>query len=253
MLSSDATQPTIDIPPNSAGTAMHNDRVLVLVNRDLPSPRRGGRVERLSKRPRGKVVKVLERARTQVVGTLEKSRQLWYIVPNDPRISHDIYLPKLGQAGKGKAKRGDKVVVEITEWPSRHNAPEGRLVEVLGSASKPGVDVESVIRQYELSTRFPAKVVAEARRLGTEVTKADRKGRVDCRDDLVITIDPVDARTLTTRSRWNESRVGAGDCGCTSPMFLITCRPRVHWTRRRAAAATRPISWIALSRCCRRS
>ena len=63
-----------------------------------------------------------------------------------------------------------------------------------GNASKPGVDVESVIRQYELSTRFPAKVVAEARRLGTEVTKADRRGRVDCRDDLVITIDPVDAR-----------------------------------------------------------
>ena len=194
VLTGDASQSTIDIPPNSAGTAMHNDRVLVLVNRDLPSPRRGGRVERLAKRPRGKVVKVLERARTQVVGTLEKSRQLWFIVPNDPRISHDIYLPKLGQARKGKARRGDKVVVEITEWPSRHNAPEGRLVEVLGSASKPGVDVESVIRQYELSTRFPAKVVAEARRLGTEVTKADRKGRVDCRDDLVITIDPVDAR-----------------------------------------------------------
>ena len=75
--------------------------------------------------------------------------------------------PRLAK-GKGKARRGDKVVVEITEWPSRHNAPEGRLVEVLGSASKPGVDVESVIRQYELSTRFPVKAVAEARRLGTE-------------------------------------------------------------------------------------
>ena len=100
MLTGDASQPTIDIPPNSAGTAMHNDRVLVLVNQVLPSPRRSGWPVRLANRPRGKVVKVLERARTQVVGTLEKSRQLWYIVPNDPRITHDIYLPKLGQAGK---------------------------------------------------------------------------------------------------------------------------------------------------------
>ena len=133
VLTGDASQSTIDIPPNSAGTAMHNDRVLVLVNRDLPSPRRGGRVERLAKRPRGKVVKVVERARTQVVGALEKSRQLWFIVPNDPNL-HDIYLPKR-QARKRQARRGDKVVVEITEWPSRHNAPEGRLVEVLGSAS----------------------------------------------------------------------------------------------------------------------
>ena len=194
VVTGDASQPTLDIPPNSAGTAMHNDRVLVLVNRELPQPRRGERRERLAKRPRGKVVKVLERARTQVVGTLEKSRQLWFVVPNDPRITHDIYLPKLGQAAKSKAKRGDKVIVEITEWPSRHNAPEGRLTEVLGSPNKPGVDVESVIRQYELPTRFPTKVVAEAKRLGTEVTAADCKGRVDCRDDLVVTIDPVDAR-----------------------------------------------------------
>ena len=67
VLSSDVTQPTIDIPPNSAGTAMHNDRVLVLVIRELPKPRRIDLRERLAKRPRGKVVKVLERARTQAV------------------------------------------------------------------------------------------------------------------------------------------------------------------------------------------
>ena len=99
-----------------------------------------------------------------------------------------------GQAAKPKARRGDRVVVEITEWPSRHNAPEGKLLEVIGSPSAPGVDVESVIRQYELPTRFPGKVKAEARRLGAKVTEADRKGRRDCREHNVVTIDPVDAR-----------------------------------------------------------
>ena len=63
------------------------------------------------KRLRGKVVKILERARTQIVGTLEKTRQLWFVIPNDPRISHVIYLPGYRFKGKIKAKRGDKVVV----------------------------------------------------------------------------------------------------------------------------------------------
>ena len=192
VVTTDASQPAIDISPNAAGTAMHNDRVLVLVDSAAPSARRRG--QRPSAGPGGKVVEVLERARTQVVGTLEKSRQLWYVVPSDPRITHDIYLPKFGQATKARARRGDRVVVEITEWPSRHNAPEGKLVEVIGSPGAPGVDVESVIRQYELPTRFPAKVQAEAKRLGAKVTAADRRGRRDCRKHRVVTIDPVDAR-----------------------------------------------------------
>jgi len=191
IVTTDASQPSIDISPNAAGTAMHNDRVLVLVDSPPPARRRG---QRPPSRPSGKVVEVLERARTQLVGTLEKSRQLWYVVPSDPRVSHDIYLPKLAKAGRPKAKRGDRVVVEITEWPSRHNAPEGRLLEVIGSPSTAGVDVESIIRQYELPTRFPVKVQAGARRLGTKVTAADRKGRRDCRKHCVVTIDPVDAR-----------------------------------------------------------
>ena len=192
VVTTDASQPAIDISPNAAGTAMHNDRVLVLVDSAAPPGRRRG--QRPPAGPGGKVVEVLERARTQVVGTLEKSRQLWYVVPSDPRITHDIYLPKLGQATKARARRGDRVVVEITEWPSRHNAPEGKLVEVIGSPGAPGVDVESVIRQYELPTRFPAKVQAEAKRLGAKVTAADRRGRRDCRKHRVVTIDPVDAR-----------------------------------------------------------
>ena len=195
VVTTDATQPSIDISPNAARTAMHNDRVLVLVeDRPAPPANERGRGRRAPSGPSGRVVEVLERARTQVVGTLEKSRQLWYVVPSDPRITHDIYLPKLDPAAKPKAKRGDRVVVEITEWPSRHNSPEGKLLEVIGSPSAPGVDVESVIRQYELPTRFPGKVEAEARRLGTVVTEADRKGRRDCRKHCVVTIDPADAR-----------------------------------------------------------
>ncbi len=190
----DAKQRVIEIAPNSASTAMHNDRVLVLMEQKISSYRSSVKSDRFDTRLRGKVVKVLERARTQIVGILDKSRQLWFVIPNDPRISHDIYLPNFRQKGKVKARRGDSVVVEITEWPSRHNAPEGKLVEVLGGPKKLGVDVDSIIRQYELTTKFSARVLAEANRLGDSVNESDLKGRLDCRDDMVITIDPFDAR-----------------------------------------------------------
>ena len=194
VITNDKIKSSIEISPNSASTAMHNDRVLVLVDRKISSYRSEVKGSRFKSRLRGKVVKILERARTQVVGTLDKSRQLWFVIPNDPRLSHDIYLPDFRQKGKIKARRGDKVVVEITEWPSRHNAPEGKLLEILGGAGKLGVDVESIIRQYEISTKFPAKVVAEAKSFGVKVTERDFKGRLDCREDMVVTIDPIDAR-----------------------------------------------------------
>ncbi|SVC01845.1 uncharacterized protein METZ01_LOCUS254699, partial [marine metagenome] len=79
VVTTDASQPSVDIAPNAARTAMHNDRVLVLVDRPVIPERRLGHGRRAPSGPSGRVVEVLERARTQVVGTLEKSRQLWYV------------------------------------------------------------------------------------------------------------------------------------------------------------------------------
>ena len=104
---------------DGAGIARTEDGRVVFVDGVLPGETVTAEILDVQKRwSRGRVVEVLERARTQVVGTLEKSRQLWYVVPSDPRITHDIYLPKLGQEAKPKARRGDRVVVGITEWPS---------------------------------------------------------------------------------------------------------------------------------------
>ena len=159
VITNDINKPAIEISSNSASTAMHNDRVQVLVEKKISTHRSNKKGIKLNSRLRGKVVKILDRARTQIVGTLDKSRQLWFVIPNDPRISHVIYLPGFHIKGKIKARRGDKVVVEITEWPSKHNAPEGKLIEVLGGSKKLGVDVESIIRQYEIASKFPAKVI----------------------------------------------------------------------------------------------
>src|SRR4051812_34252910 len=122
----DPKLPALRVPSDATATAMHGDHVLV--RRDV-RPRPIGR--RAPDEATGRVVRVLERARTQLVGTLRRSREFLYVIPDDPRIGHDIYVPPPRDVGRAPVE-GDKVVVELTEWTSRHTNPEGEVIEVLG-------------------------------------------------------------------------------------------------------------------------
>ena len=141
----------------------------------------------------GKVVRILERQRTQLVGTLQQGRQFLYVIPDDPRIPHDVYVTPPRDVGR-PARAGDKVVVELREWESRHTNPEGEIIEVLGAPDEEGVDMLSVLRQYQLPLHFPKTVLAEAHATGSLVHEKDLAGRTDCRAHNVITIDPDDAK-----------------------------------------------------------
>src|SRR5688572_21161278 len=122
----------IAVPESATGTALHEDRVLV--RRDV---RPKGLRHDTSETGTGAVVRVLERRRTQIVGTLQRGRQFLYVIPDDPRIPHDIYVAEPRDLGR-PARMGDKVVVELREWESRHTNPEGEIVEVLGAPDAEG-------------------------------------------------------------------------------------------------------------------
>jgi ribonuclease R len=177
----------IAIAESATGTALHEDRVLV--RRDVRKNFRSGD----GAQETGTVVRILERKRTQMVGTLQRSKQFLYVVPDDPRIPHDIYVSEPRDVGR-PAHIGDKVVVELCEWESRHTNPEGEIVEVLGAPDEEGVDMLSVLRQYDLPLHFPKNVLVEANAIGKIVDPRDEAGRVDCRAHQVITIDPDDAK-----------------------------------------------------------
>ena len=183
----DPKLPEIMVPEHATSTAFNGDRVLV--RRDVIPQSRPGRKGEVT----GKVIRILERARTQLVGTLQRGRQFLYVVPDDPRIPHDIYVPPARDVGR-TPNIGDKVVVDLRDWPSRHANPEGEIVEVLGPPDEEGVDMLSVLRHYNLPLHFPKRVLHEARAVGTEVSAQDLTGRVDCRRHQVITIDPDDAK-----------------------------------------------------------
>ena len=191
----------IAIQDRFTGTAMHGDRVLV--RRDVnPVPlRRGKRVVNESAGGpvrSGSVVRILERKRSRMVGTLQEGRQFLFVIPDDPRMSQNILVPPPRDVGR-RPSPGDKVVVELVSWENRHTNPEGEIVEVLGPPDQEGVDMLSVLRQYDLPLSFPKPVLDEARRIADAhavdvVSDSDLRDRVDCRAHDVITIDPDDAK-----------------------------------------------------------
>src|SRR2546426_541716 len=178
----------IVVPESAISTALHGDRVLV--RRDVGPL--GLRAQR-DGADTGAVIRILDRKRTQIVGTLQRSKQFLYVIPDDPRMPHDIYVPPPRDVGR-PANVGDKVVVALREWESRHTNPEGEIIEVLGPPDAEGVDMLSVLRQYHLPLHFPKEVLQAARAIGTSVSPHELAGREDCRSHRVVTIDPDDAK-----------------------------------------------------------
>jgi ribonuclease R len=180
--------PDVFISAENIGTAMHGDRVVARISRDTPHDRIKGRRE-------GRVIRILERAHDTIVGTLQRSRNFYFVVPDDPRFVHDIYVhPERDQQPGTSAHVGDKVVVRLEPWESRHVNPEGEIIEVLGPASAPGIDMLSIIRKYHLPAEFPKDVLDQAERISERINARQLEEREDLRKDFIVTIDPDDAR-----------------------------------------------------------
>src|SRR6266403_1498781 len=192
LISEKAGQPDVFIAAENVGTAMHGDRVVARISPEPPAGRIKGRRE-------GRVIRILERAHDTIVGTLQQSRNFYFVVPDDPRFVHDIYVRPVAavqedRQSETEATVGDKVVVRLDDWQSRHVNPEGEIIEVLGPASAPGVDVLSIIRKYHLPTEFPSDVLEQAERIPERVEAQQIAGREDLRNQFIVTIDPDDAR-----------------------------------------------------------
>ncbi len=185
-----AGEKDIFVAAQNTGTAMHGDRVVVRISRDVPSARRKEHT-----REEGRVIRILERAHNTIVGTLQQSPNFFYVVPDDPRLTHNVYVQVPPKTRLPQPARvGDKVVVRLDVWESRHVNPEGEIVEVLGLANAPGVDVLSIVRNYHLPTEFPQEVLDEANRILQTVEPRLIEGREDLRGKFIVTIDPDDAK-----------------------------------------------------------
>ena len=176
----DAGGPDMFMNPREMQKAMHGDRVLA---KRVGFDNRG--------RPEGIIIEVTERANRRLVGRFLSERGVSVVVPEDQRIKHDILIPPGDAAG---AQPGQVVTVEITDPPSGHGAPIGRVIEVLGEIDDPGMEIEIAVRKFDVPHQFPEDALARAAALPDKVRATDLRGRVDLRDVPLVTIDGDDAR-----------------------------------------------------------
>lgn len=171
------------IPEDKTNGAFHKDIVEVAL---LPG--------RDGKRQEAQVLKIIARGMTTVVGTYERSRENYgFVIPDNTKLAQDVFVPKEHSMG---AVSGHKVVVELTDYGTDKHSPQGKVIEILGHVNDPGVDIMSIVRGYELPVEFPEKVMNQAARTAQEVSDADRAGRRDLRDVVMVTIDGEDAKDL---------------------------------------------------------
>lgn len=176
-------RPDVFVPAPNLNGAMHSDRVIVKITKEIP----GG------KKSEGEIIRILERGNKQIIGLYEDSGKYGFVVPDEKRISQDIFIPKDSRAG---AETGDIVVVDITVWPEKRRNPEGRVAEILGKKGDRGIDILTIIKKHGLPEEFPMKVETYAEGIEEEIPAKEYEGRLDLREKKIVTIDGEDAKDL---------------------------------------------------------
>ena len=173
----------IYIAKEDSKDAFSGDRVLV----KLKKKSCGARQE-------GIILKVIEHKKDTLVGTFQKSKNFGFVIPDDKKLCRDIFISK---KNFGKARNNHKVLVQITKYPQKGRKAEGKILEVIGNVNEAGIDMLSLIKDYDLPYKFPKEVVKEAQKYGDKINLEEAKNRVDLRGKYnIFTIDGEDAKDL---------------------------------------------------------
>ena len=173
----------IFIPADAVNTALHQDKVQVLLKKE----------QKPGKRREGTIIKILERGTTEVVGTFQREGDYGFVLCDNQKISRDVYISPKNSHG---IRDGEKVVAQILDYGSEKRKPEGKITESLGNIHAPGADILAVVKSYGIPSEFPVRVMNQAMRVPDHVLEADWDGRDDLTGLMTVTIDGEDAKDL---------------------------------------------------------
>ena len=179
----DGQDEEIYISRGNTKDAVNGDEVLIKIIDDTVE---GNRKE-------GKIVKTINHKRNEIVGTFTKRKNFGFVVPDDREFNTDIFISK---KSFNKAKNNQKVVVKITKFPQGNKSAEGEITEIIVGINEDGVDMLSLIKEYNLPYEFPDDVILEAKKVENKITKKDLQNRLDLRSKNIFTIDGEDAKDL---------------------------------------------------------
>ncbi len=161
-------------------TALHGDKVKVL----LYAKHKGNR-------PEGEVVEIITRSRSAFVGTIELNPQFAFLMPDNKNMPFDLFIPLAKLNG---AKQGQKALARIIEWDQRSRNPVGEIIEVLGYPGENDTEMHAILAEFGLPYRFEPEIDKAAEKIPSDITEEETKSRRDFRDIPTFTIDPEDAK-----------------------------------------------------------
>lgn len=187
------------IPESATLGAMHGDKVMLKIM-DAPAGRR----------KEAQVTKILEHGNDEIVGYYQKNRKYGFVIPDNQKLSEDIYIPAKHSMG---AVTGHKVVVKLTRFATKEHKAEGKVIEILGHVNDPGTDILSIVRAFNLQTEFPRQVIEALEKIPEQVSEKEIAGRLDLREMLTVTIDGEDAKDLDDAITLTKNSQGGYELG----------------------------------------
>lgn len=162
------------------------------------------------KKPEGAVERVLKRKKTEFVGTLQVSEKFAFVITDSRRINVDFFIDL---KHLNKAKNGDKVIVELMNWPEKLNSPFGKIIKVLGKSGETNTEMNAIMEDFELPYEFPQEVLKAAEEVDTTISKKEIAKRRDFRNIDTLTIDPFDAKDFDDAISYRELENGHIEVG----------------------------------------
>ncbi len=164
-------------------TALDGDTVLISVL-----------AERKGKKPQGEVIEIVTRKERTITGSIEFDGNFFFLLPNEDLYYVDFLIP--GKYLNG-AQNGDKVAAKFLQWDNPLKSPIAEVIEIIGKADKPEVGFKSIMNEFSLPKDFSSAVEEEVNAIHDDFLKIEPKNipdRLDLSDEIIITIDPPDAK-----------------------------------------------------------
>ncbi len=161
-------------------------------------------------KPEGEITKILERKKTDFVGVIQIQERFAFVECQDTKMYTDIFISK---ENINNAKNGDKVLVQIENWPEKAGSPYGKVLKILGKPGEHNTEIHSILAQFGLPYEFEKEVEDYANSIDTTIKEVEIKKRRDMRSDLTFTIDPKDAKDFDDALSFKDLKDGTYEIG----------------------------------------
>lgn len=139
----------------------------------------------------GEVIEIVSRAEHKIIGTIEHDAGLFFLVPSDEKYYIDFVVP---ERNLKHAQHGDRVLARLVEWNDPNKSPVAKVIQILGRSGDIATESERIIYEFKLPKEFPESVEREAAEIPARIPQSEIRRRLDLRNKLTITIDPIDAK-----------------------------------------------------------